>query len=224
MSHTKVACALELRGITKRYQDGDELRTVLDGVSLSVAAGEFVAVVGPSGSGKSTLLTIAGMLLSPDEGEVLVSGRSVSSLGQRAWTRERREHIGFVFQNHQLLPYLTAFEQVGVAAGKGRADGAAELLRSLGVQDSGQYPASMSGGERQRVAIARAFANDPDIILADEPTASLDAARGRQVVQLLAEQVHARGKAAVMVTHDERVLDLVDAVYELEGGSLSRRA
>lgn len=223
MSQSNKSGSLELRGIVKRYRDGREERTVLDHVDLCVRPGEFAVVLGPSGSGKSTLLTIAGLLLSPDEGEVLIGESAMGGLSQRRRTAARRDHIGFVFQNHQLLPYLRAVDQVDVAAAHRDPERATQLLGDLGIRDVRQYPATMSGGERQRVAIARAFANDPEVILADEPTASLDAQRGRQVVGIIGEQVHAQGKAALMVTHDERVLDLVDTVYVLEDGALRRR-
>jgi putative ABC transport system ATP-binding protein len=176
--------------------------------------------VGPSGSGKSTLLNIAGMMLSPDEGDVAICGRAVSHLPQRAWTKLRREQIGFIFQNHQLLPYLTAEEQLTVMLGADRT-ATRELFGELGIANvATKHPAQLSGGERQRVAIARAFATNARLILADEPTASLDSERGRQVVQMIRQEAHQRNKAAVMVTHDQRVLDLVDRVFRMEDGKL----
>lgn len=216
---------LALRHISKSYRDGSGTQKVLDNVSLDVMPGELVAVVGPSGSGKSTLLTIAGMLLTPDEGEVWIAGENVSLKGSRQRTAVRREHIGFVFQTHQLLPYLKTRDQLALFQEKQYRGSvsADELLRELGVEHCAKkYPSSMSGGEKQRVAIARAFINNPDIILADEPTASLDAARGRQAVELIRAEVKKRRKAAVMVTHDERVLDLADRVLRLENHQLIR--
>ncbi|MBD5138231.1 MAG: ABC transporter ATP-binding protein [Ruminococcus sp.] len=197
---------------------------MLDNVSLSVQKGEFAAVIGPSGSGKSTLLTIAGMLLAPDSGKISIAGKNVSDTNKRQWTQIRREHIGFIFQNHQLLPYLKAREQLTAFQAKNDHNAADidGLFEDLDiVKCRNQYPLEMSGGEKQRVAIARAFVNDPDIILADEPTASLDGAHGRQVVEMIRTEVKKREKAAVMVTHDERILDLVDRVYRLEGGRLA---
>lgn len=218
--------ALYLKNISKKYQDGEQERVVLKDVSLKVKPGEFIAIVGPSGSGKSTLLSIAGALLSPSEGEVLIGDTNLLNKGQKAWTKIRREQIGFIFQNHQLMPYLTVEDQLKLVAdmNKKRNKSIAdpnEILGDLGLAASvKKYPAKMSGGEKQRVAIARAFMNDPDVILADEPTASLDGDRGRQVVEMIKKEVKKHNKAAVMVTHDERILDLVDAVYRLDKGTL----
>ena len=216
------ANVLQLDNITKAYRDGSGKNVVLDNVALSVQKGEFAAVIGPSGSGKSTLLTIAGMLLAPDSGKISIAGKNVSDTNKKQWTQIRREHIGFIFQNHQLLPYLKAREQL--TAFQTKNDHSADidgLFEDLDiVKCKNQYPSEMSGGEKQRVAIARAFVNDPDIILADEPTASLDGAHGRQVVEMIRAEVKKHEKAAVMVTHDERILDLVDRVYRLEGGKL----
>ena len=203
--------ALELHHISKAYQDGQRKNVVLDDISLNVKKGEFIAVIGPSGSGKSTFLEIAGMLLSGHR--------------KKNWTKIRREHIGFIFQNHQLLPYLTAREQLSMFQSRAyretvNIDG---MLEELGLADCrGQYPSQLSGGQKQRIAIARAFINDPDVILADEPTASLDRERGRQVVEMMQMEVKKYGKAAVMVTHDERVLNLADQVYRLEDGKLNQ--
>lgn len=214
---------LSLSHISKSYQDGSERQLVLDDISLEVKQGELVAVVGPSGSGKSTLLTIAGILLTPDEGEVSIAGERLSGVKRSRRTGIRRKHIGFVFQTHQLLPYLKTRDQLALFQEKQYRDSVPvdQLLKELDVDKCAKkFPAKMSGGEKQRVAIARAFINDPDIILADEPTASLDAARGRQAVKLIRQEVKKRNKAAVMVTHDERVLDLADRVLRLENGKL----
>lgn len=212
---------LEMRNIVKSYEDGQSVRTILDRVDLDVEAGEFVAVVGPSGCGKSTLLNIAGMMLSPEEGEICLCGQKVSDLPQKEWTGIRREKIGFIFQNHQLLPYLKAGEQLSTLMKIDRKK-VEELFRELNIENIiDQYPARLSGGERQRVAIARAFASDGQLILADEPTASLDSERGRHAVEMIRMESHKRGKGAVMVTHDERVLDLVDRIYKMEDGKLS---
>jgi putative ABC transport system ATP-binding protein len=185
-----------------------------------VKEGEFAAIVGPSGCGKSTLLNIAGMMLSPDEGEVDLCGTNVTKLSPGKWTKLRKEQIGFIFQSHQLLPYLKAGEQLSVLL-KTRQTEVQSLFQELGIENIiDQYPAKLSGGERQRVAIARAFATDAKLILADEPTASLDSERGRHAVEMIQMEVHRRSKAAVMVTHDERVLDLVDTIYRMEDGKL----
>lgn len=216
---------LKVEHITKSYPDGAGKNIVLRDVSLHVKRGELIVVAGPSGSGKSTFLTIAGCLLSPDSGTVSIAGKDISSTKKKEWTKIRQEHIGFIFQSHQLLPYLKAKEQLSLFQTKenrGKID-IDEMFSELGIarcQD--QYPAKLSGGEKQRIAIARAFVNDPDIILADEPTASLDGARGRQVVDMIRKEVKKHNKASVMVTHDERVLDFADAVYHLENGTLVR--
>ncbi|MBD5531758.1 MAG: ABC transporter ATP-binding protein [Lachnospiraceae bacterium] len=216
---------LQMEHIAKSYQDGTDKNVVLNDISLNVKGGEFIAIVGPSGSGKSTFLTIAGMLLSPDSGSVLIAGKNVSAAKKREWAKIRQNYIGFIFQNNQLLPYLKAKEQLTAFQTKdnrGRIN-IDEMLSELDVEKcKNQYPAKMSGGEKQRIAIAKAFVNDPDIILADEPTASLDGARGHQVVEMIRMEVKKHDKAAVMVTHDERVLHLADQVYHLENGKLTQ--
>ncbi|QIK68798.1 ABC transporter ATP-binding protein [Erysipelothrix sp. HDW6C] len=220
--------ALELKNISKTYQDGDQEFIALSEVSLAVKPGEFVAIVGPSGSGKSTLLSIAGALLSPSSGNVTIGDTKVG-LQKKAWTKVRQDKVGFIFQSHQLVPYLNVSEQLQLIAriGKQKPSEAQAYGQSL-LEDLGlghrvhAYPSQLSGGEKQRVAIARAFMNHPEVILADEPTASLDGVRGRQVVERIAEEVKKRNKAAVMVTHDERILDLVDTVYRIESGKISK--
>ncbi|MCI6755949.1 MAG: ABC transporter ATP-binding protein [Lachnospiraceae bacterium] len=212
---------LQMNDVVKSYRDGESQRTILDHVNLTVEAGEFAAIVGPSGCGKSTLLNIAGMMLSPDAGKIELCGQEVSALPKKQWTAVRRERIGFIFQNHQLLPYLRAGEQLTALMHADRQK-VEKLFAELGIEKlMNQYPAVLSGGERQRVAIARAFASNADLILADEPTASLDSERGRHVVEMIRMEVHKRDKAAVMVTHDERVLDLADRIYRMEDGKLT---
>ncbi|MCM1499722.1 MAG: ABC transporter ATP-binding protein [Clostridium sp.] len=214
---------LEMNHITKAYPDGGRKNVVLNDISLKVKRGDFIAVIGPSGSGKSTFLTIAGMLLSPDAGSVEINGEDLSGGKKKNRTRVRKEHIGFIFQNHQLLPYLKAEEQLSLFQAKenrGKVNVDA-MFEDLGIAEcKTKYPSELSGGQKQRIAIARAFVNDPDIILADEPTASLDRERGRQVVEMMRTEVKKYNKAAIMVTHDERVLHLVDKVYCLEDGTL----
>lgn len=213
---------LTLKNIVKKYKDGNAERVVLDHVNLDVKEGEFAAVAGPSGCGKSTLLNVAGMMLAPEEGEVDICGQNVSELPKKKWTELRKKDIGFIFQSHQLLPYLKAGEQLTVLLKTDPAE-VKQLFEELGIENViNQYPSQLSGGERQRIAIARAFASDARIILADEPTASLDSERGRHVVEMIQMEVHNRHKAAVMVTHDERVLDLTDTVYRMEDGRLKR--
>ncbi|EEO7554274.1 ABC transporter ATP-binding protein [Listeria monocytogenes] len=218
---------LMMKNITKNYQDGEQVIEVLKNVSLEVAQGEFVAIVGPSGAGKSTFLSIAGALLSPTEGEIAIGGKVLNDLTRKDLTKVRLDKVGFIFQGANLIPYLNVRDQLLVIAelsgDKGRVakEKADELLKELGLTArENNYPESLSGGEKQRVAIARALMNDPDIILADEPTASLDASRGHKVVQMIADEVKRKNKAAIMVTHDERVLDLVDRVIRIEDGYL----
>ncbi|OAH57428.1 MULTISPECIES: ABC transporter ATP-binding protein [Bacillaceae] len=198
----------------------------LNDISFEAKAGEFVAVVGPSGSGKSTFLSIAGALLTPSSGRVLVGGEDLSYLSEKERHRIRLEKIGFIFQTSNLIPYLTVRDQLLLiaelsgeqTAGEKKAD---ELLEQLGLSHrTGHYPEKLSGGERQRVAIARAWMNDPDILLADEPTASLDSKRGRDVVEMIADEVKRRNKAAIMVTHDERMLDVCDRIVRIEDGKI----
>lgn len=215
-------CVLQLKNITKTYQDGNRENTVLDDVSLDVHAGELVAVVGPSGSGKSTLLSIAGALAAPTDGEVYINGEKLNWKKQSYLTKMRREKIGFIFQGHQLIPFLTGKEQLQLCRGKaGSKLSVDKMVKDLGLEECiNQYPEKMSGGERQRLAIARAFMSEPEIILADEPTASLDGVRGRNVVKMLQEEAKKLGKGVVMVTHDERMLDLVNKVYRIENGKI----
>ncbi|EKZ5012240.1 ABC transporter ATP-binding protein [Listeria monocytogenes] len=218
---------LMMKNISKNYQDGEQVIEVLKNVSLEVAQGEFVAIVGPSGAGKSTFLSIAGALLSPTEGEIAIGGKVLNDLTSKELTKVRLDKVGFIFQGANLIPYLNVRDQLLVIAElsgekeRGAKEKADELLKELGLTArENNYPESLSGGEKQRVAIARALMNDPDIILADEPTASLDANRGHKVVQMIADEVKRKNKAAIMVTHDERVLDLVDRVIRIEDGYL----
>jgi putative ABC transport system ATP-binding protein len=214
---------LEVRHVSKSYQDGEGKKEVLRDVSIQVAAGEIVAILGPSGSGKSTFLSIAGMLLSPDEGEVYIAGEDVSSLPRSKWVDVRKNRIGFIFQNHQLLPYLKTKDQLDMFQSREYKSvvNTEDLLGELDITSCrNKYPSKMSGGEKQRTAIARALINDPDIILADEPTASLDAKHGHKAVEMIRDAVKKRGKAAVIVTHDERILDLMDRIYRLENGMI----
>lgn len=221
---------LILDKINKEFGDGDTLVKVLEQVSLQVKAGELVAVVGPSGAGKSTFLSIAGALLSPSSGRIILDNLDITNLTAKKMNQIRLEKIGFIFQSSNLLPYLTVRDQLLLISelsgtkNKKAEIKADELLERLGLSHrKNHYPESLSGGERQRVAIARAWMNDPEIILADEPTASLDSERGRSVVQMLADEVKLREKAAIMVTHDKRMLDLCDRVVYIEDGKLSEQ-
>jgi putative ABC transport system ATP-binding protein len=213
--------------VSKYYQQGSNQVVALNDVSLSVEQGEFVAVVGPSGSGKSTLLSIAGVLLQASEGEVNLNGKVISDLKEKDLSKFRLEEIGFILQTSNLIPYLNVLDQLLVVkrmAGKvtkSDIESAKEILQNLGLEAKmKKFPEHLSGGERQRTAIARAFMNDPSIILADEPTASLDTQRAHEVVQLIAKEVKSRNKAAIMVTHDERMLEYCDKVYRMEDGTL----
>ncbi|MEH7400986.1 ABC transporter ATP-binding protein [Gottfriedia acidiceleris] len=222
---------LVLDNISKTYNDGDSLATtVLDQVSIQVKAGELVAVVGPSGSGKSTFLSIAGALLSPTNGKILIDDIEISNLPANKLNEFRLSKIGFIFQMSNLIPYLTVKDQLLLIAelagikNKIAEKKANELLEQLGLSKRMRnYPENLSGGERQRVAIARALMNDPEVIFADEPTASLDSERGRAVVEMLSKEVKQRQKAAIMVTHDKRMLDLCDRVVYIENGKLTEQ-
>ncbi|WP_435166549.1 ABC transporter ATP-binding protein [Paenibacillus glycanilyticus] len=216
-----------LQNITHSFEDGGMRRVVLDNLNVSVAEGELVAVMGPSGSGKSTFLSIAGALLEPTSGDVLVDGQSVIGKAHQELSDMRLHKLGFIFQSANLIPYLKVEEQLLFVAKQGGVDKkqatgrARELLQKLGLTHRrSAYPEKLSGGERQRVAIARALMNDPAVLLADEPTASLDASRGMDVVRMIAGEAKEQGKAAIMVTHDERVLPLCDRVLYLEEGRL----
>ncbi|MEJ5920419.1 MULTISPECIES: ABC transporter ATP-binding protein [unclassified Corynebacterium] len=221
--------ALNLRDVSISYGDGDSVVHALDGVSLTVNAGEFVAVVGPSGSGKSTLLAVAGALTSPDSGVVEVAGQDITNLDDASLAKIRRNHIGFVFQSTSNLPSsLKTIEQLELAAriqGKRGRRSNEELLEAVGMAHRASYrPGQLSGGERQRVGIARALASGPDLLLVDEPTAALDRNRSHEIVKLLAQECHELGVAGVMVTHDVEVLEHCDRVYEMTDGRLSEHA
>lgn len=218
---------LELQQITQTFEDGGTERKILDNLNLEVSEGEMIAVMGPSGSGKSTFLSIAGALLAPTSGDVRLEGTSILNKSKQELSELRLRKIGFIFQSANLIPYLKVQEQLQLVANlagqvKGQsAKRSAELLRKMGLSHRlHAYPDKLSGGERQRVAIARALMNDPAVLFADEPTASLDAARGLDVVNLIAQQVRGQAKSAVIVTHDERVLPLCDRVLFLEEGKL----
>mgnify|MGYP001442260005 CR=1 FL=1 len=219
---------IKFKNVSKVYEEaaGTKL-TVLDDVSLTVEPGEFVAVIGPSGSGKSTFLSIAGALLQASSGDVIINDINLANLSAKQIAKLRLEHIGFILQTSNLIPYLNVLDQLLVVK---KMNGvitqtdkqfAKELLSEVGLEKKlKKFPEHLSGGERQRTAIARAFMNDPDIILADEPTASLDSARAFEVVELMANGVRNRNKAAIMVTHDERMLSYCDRVYRIHEGKL----
>ena len=218
---------IQFINVSKQYQQGENQVLALDDISLTVEQGEFIAVIGPSGSGKSTFLAIAGALLQTSKGEVILNGKNLNELKPKDLVRLRLEEIGFILQTSNLIPYLNVLEQLLVVkrmAGKlvkEDKEYAKELLQNLGLAAKlKKLPEQLSGGERQRTAIARAFMNNPSIILADEPTASLDSKRAHEVVQLIANEAKTRNKAAIMVTHDERMLEYCDKVYRMEDGRL----
>lgn len=219
--------ALQLISLAKRYTLKTHAIDVLCGAELSVAPGTWVAVTGKSGCGKSTLLHLAGGLDSPDCGKVICFGQTVSDMRSDRSAVFRQKHIGFVFQSYQLMPGLTALENVALA---GRLVGhskraatacALDLLAQVDLQDRAHhFPAELSGGEQQRIAIARALMNDPDIILADEPTGNLDPDTSADIIRILAELRDNSGKTIVMVTHDMSLTVRADQVFVLEGGQL----
>jgi putative ABC transport system ATP-binding protein len=224
---------LELERLSKTFGTGEMAVHALREASFSVEAGELVALLGPSGSGKSTLLLCISLIQEPSSGRIAVAGRDVwrdGPLGLDA-RRFRRENIGFIFQGHNLIPFLTAEENIALARelnGAPRREAAArarELLGYLEIERRARaYPASLSGGEQQRVAIGRALANEPPIIFADEPTASLDTERGMKVMAMLRRIARERRSAVIAVTHDHRMVEGFDTAYEMKDGRLARRA
>jgi putative ABC transport system ATP-binding protein len=219
--------ALEVRDLVKTFSlDGATINAV-DGVSFQVKSGEFVALVGPSGSGKTTMLSILAALLTPTSGQVLIDGQNLAQMNEKKRVKLRREKIGFTFQSNNLIPYLTARENVEFMlrlnnkldrAGRVRSD---ELLARLGLMERLHgLPAQMSGGQQQRVAIARALIHNPAVVLADEPTASLDTERAYQVVETFAHLIHENDRAGIMVTHDLRMCQFVDRVLQMQDGKL----
>lgn len=220
-----MTAVLTISDATLLHGDGEETVRALDGVSLSVAAGELIAVVGPSGSGKSSLLAIAGALTTPTSGSVHLGPTDLRGLKPRALTRLRREQIGFVFQSGNLVPALTSVDQVRLPLTFGKvADprDPLELLGEVGMEHKARRrPHELSGGERQRVGIARALVTRPSLLLVDEPTAALDRRRSQEVVGLLAHESHTHGVATIMVTHDHDVLHHCDRVLEMVDGRLT---
>ncbi|MET9394882.1 ABC transporter ATP-binding protein [Streptomyces sp. NPDC006624] len=220
--------SLTLTGITLTYPDGDSRLTALDNLSLDVPGGSLTAVVGPSGSGKSSLLAVAATLITPDAGTVTVDGTDTTGMSRGELTALRRHRIGIVFQQPNLLPSLTAAEQLQVMA---RIDGrrpsaararALELLDAVGLAGQARrHPHQLSGGQRQRVNIARALMNDPTVLLVDEPTSALDHERGAAVIDLITRLTRQRGTATVLVTHDRAHLAAADRIAEVHDGRLA---
>lgn len=230
---TEPSVGVEATGLTKVYGHGHTEVVAVRDVTISVARGEIVALLGPSGAGKSTLLTAIALINPPTAGQIRIGGQLVMDgptalVDLRAF---RRQHLGFVFQKANLIPFLDARENVQVALeindvpSNVARQRAMELLDYLGVAHrAGNLPDALSGGEQQRVAVARALANQPSLILADEPTAALDSHRGRQVMELFAKVAHEQNAAVIVVTHDARALDIFDRIVEMEDGRLKTEA
>lgn len=220
--------AIAVRELTKTYNEGHSGTLALRGIDLDAHSGELLTLMGPSGSGKTTLLSIMGCILTASSGSVRVAGREVTNVRQSELPAVRLEHIGFVFQGFNLFPTLTAGENVELMLDLKKTSStkakrrARELLDQVGL--GGKYdsfPADLSGGQKQRVAIARALAGDPEIILADEPTAALDSHTGRNVMEMMSELAHERGRSVVIVTHDSRVLEFADRIVKIEDGLIA---
>lgn len=219
--------SLKVKYLTKSFGKGEAQTQVLKGIDFEVQPGEFIILNGASGSGKSTLLSIIGGLLSPSEGQVILNGEDMSQLSSKALTAKRLKNIGFIFQSSHLLPYLKVKDQlvlVGKEAGLAKKEAeerAKQLLEDIGLSHRLiSYPHMLSGGEKQRVAIMRAWMNEPQLLLADEPTASLDAKRATEVVEMIKNQVKTKGTIGIMVTHDERLFEYADRMLYLDEGNI----
>ena len=218
---------LKMENVKKSFGSGHNEIQALKGIDLAVNQGEFVSIIGPSGSGKSTFLTIAGGLQSPTSGNISINGLDFTPLSEKKRSKLRFKEIGFILQSSNLIPYLTIEEQFllidEINHEKLTSKKGIELLKSLDILDlKDKHPSDLSGGERQRAAIARALFNEPNLILADEPTASLDTEHAYQVVELLRQEAHLKNKATIMVTHDQRMIKNSDSVYKIEDGLLSK--
>jgi len=214
---------IELRGVSKTVMSGDRPLTILHPLTLTIPSGRFMAIVGPSGSGKSTLLGLLAGLDAPSTGEILVDGVDITKLSEDGLAKLRGEKIGFVFQFFHLVPSLTAFENIlvpmEIARRRDAVGRARQLLDEVGLSDRGpHYPSQLSGGEQQRIAIARALANDPPIVLADEPTGNLDSTTGRHILDLLLDVRRARKSTLILVTHDAELASLADSKLVLRDG------
>jgi putative ABC transport system ATP-binding protein len=217
-----------MEDVRKVYEVADEEVVALDHANLTVGSDEIVALVGPSGSGKTTLCSIAGGILSPTEGRVVVGGRDISGYSPSKLTEFRRDSVGFVFQTVNLIPFLTAREnllvvdEIGSRDRKRAQERADQLLEELGLEDrAGNLPSQLSGGQKQRVAIGRSLMNEPALVLFDEPTSSLDTKLGDQMVRLIREEMKSRGTAAIMVTHDDRITRHADRTVRITDGRIS---
>ena len=219
------ASSVVVRSVTKTYRRGQRRVTALLNVSFEVWQGELALLVGPSGSGKTTLLNLIAALDRPDRGEIIVGGSEITGLSRSAAALYRNERVGFIFQSYNLLPQLTALENIILPMlPKRRSDRrrAMELLGAVGLgHRSSHRPPELSGGEQQRVAIARALANDPALILADEPTGNLDDDNARNIAELLSRTCRERGKTLILVTHDRQMIRPVDRLFDMRDGSLT---
>ncbi len=224
-----MTAVLEAHSVTKTYEVDSSIIRAVDDVSLEVCPGEFVALVGPSGSGKTTMLAMLAGLLAPSEGSIIIGGRELAQMNEGQRTRFRREKVGFTFQSNNLVPYLNVRENVELMLKlnnrlnrKSKAH-AEEVLAQLGLSERlKNLPSQLSGGQQQRVAIARALVHGPDIVLADEPTASLDTERAFQVVETFASLIHSQDLAGIMVTHDLRLVQFVDKIIQMRDGRIAR--
>ncbi len=219
---------IKVSNLTKTFQSGDNVVTAVHNVSFEVPAGQFASIIGKSGSGKSTLLSLLGALDQPTDGSIEIAGHDIARLGERALVRYRREKIGFVFQGYNLIPNLTALENVMLPQSFGRANShsgktrAMELLDQVGITGDKQLrkPGRLSGGEQQRVAIARALANRPALILADEPTGNLDSETGKMIFDLLHKLSRSQETTIIVVTHDLSIAGKTDKSFHLQDGKL----
>ena len=213
------------RSVSKTYRRGRQLITALQNVAFEVSQGELVLLIGPSGSGKTTLLNLIAALDRPDSGKILVDGLDVTGLSRSAAAGYRDERVGMIFQSYNLLPQLTALENILLPMIPRRRPNrrrALELLETVGLGDRGRHrPSELSGGEQQRVAIARALINDPSLILADEPIGNLDDENARKIIALLSDACRQRGKTVFLVTHDREMVGPADRVFEVRTGSLT---
>jgi putative ABC transport system ATP-binding protein len=221
---------LEFDGVCKYYRTPGEVVVALHDVTLTVSPGEVVAVMGPSGSGKSTLLLLIGALIRPDEGNIRFRGRDLASMSERESAHYRRSSVGFIYQDYNLFPGMSAADNVALPLRLNRVGWgesykqASALLNRMGLSHRARFlPSRLSGGERQRVAVARALAVKPNLVLADEPTGSLDTTRGEEVLSALRELAHSQDTAVILVTHDAHATDYADRVCELKDGGLYER-
>lgn len=228
MSTNKNDIILELKNVARTFNQAGQHVTALKKTNFTIRAGELVAVVGPSGSGKTTFLTIAGGLQNPSSGTVTINGTDITKLSKKQLSAVRLSEVGFILQASNLVPYLTVEKQLRLldkvyrrATDSALVEGLFKKLQITKIRH--KYPGDLSGGERQRAAIAKVLYGESTLILADEPTASLDTARAFEVVELLARETHERKKATIIVTHDERLLKYCDAVYEMHDGELRQR-